>query len=322
MGRKDEDIIKENIVPYLSPSIKEIILKMELQYLNGLEEIRLRSGQPLMVRIGDQDFTLDQMGRIESNLAMGYVVSADDIYRSIASISDNSLYAFEEEMSRGFITIPGGHRVGLAGQIVMRGHEVKTIKDISGLAFRVAREVQGCSSNILPHIYPRDLEPVSTLFISAPRCGKTTILRDVARNLSRGTGKGRGCNVVVIDERSELAGVYRGRAQLDVGPRTDILDACPKAKGMIMAIRSLSPHALITDEIGRREDIEAVRECINAGVAVITSIHARSIEEAEKRPLLRELLMTGAFEILVVLSRRNGPGTVEKIVRWDSKCCG
>jgi stage III sporulation protein AA len=91
---------------------------------------------------------------------------------------------------------------------------------------------------------------------------------------------------------------------------------------MIMAIRSLSPHALITDEIGRREDVEAVRECINAGVAVITSIHARSIEEAEKRPLLRELLMTGAFEILVVLSRRNGPGTVEKIVRWDSKCCG
>ncbi len=319
---KEEDIIKKNIVPYLSPAIKEIILKMKAQYFMGLEEIRLRSGQALLIKVGDKDYTLDEQGKIEENLKRGYVVSAEDIYRSIASISDNSLYAFEEEISRGFITIPGGHRVGLAGQVVMKGHELKTIKDFSGLAFRIAREVQDCSSDILSHIYPRDLEPVSTLFISAPRCGKTTILRDVARNLSLGTARGRGCNVAVIDERSELAGVYRGRAQMDLGPRTDVLDACPKAQGMIMAIRSLSPHVLITDEIGRQEDIDAIQECINAGVAVITSIHARNIEEAQKRPLLRELLATGAFEIMVVLSRRRGPGTVEEIVRWDSLCCG
>jgi stage III sporulation protein AA len=320
MDIKDEDIIKNNIAPYLSFSIKEIILKMKS--IKEVEEIRLRSGQPLLIKIGDKDFTLDKQGKLEENLKRGYVVSTEDIYRSIASISDNSLYAFEEEISRGFITIPGGHRVGLAGQVVMNGHELKTIKDFSGLAFRIAREVQDCSRNIISHIYPRDLEPVSTLLISAPRCGKTTILRDVARNLSLGTARGRGCNVVVIDERSELAGVYRGRAQMDMGPRTDVLDACPKAQGMIMAIRSLSPHVLITDEIGRREDIEAIQECINAGVAVITSIHARSIEEAERRPLLRELLDTGAFEILIVLSRRRGPGTVEEIVRWDSLCCG
>jgi stage III sporulation protein AA len=322
MNLKDEEIIKNNIVPYLSPSIKEIILKMKVQYFKGLEEIRLRSGQPLLIKIGDKDYAVDEQGKIEDNPKHGYVVSAEDIYRSVASISDNSLYAFEEEISRGFITIPGGHRVGLAGQVVMKGHELKTIKDFSGLAFRIAREVQDCSTEIISHIYPRDLEPVSTLFISAPRCGKTTILRDVARNLSQGTARGRGCNVVVIDERSELAGVYRGRAQMDLGPRTDVLDACPKAQGMIMAIRSLSPHALITDEIGRREDIDAIKECSNAGVAVITSIHARNIEEAEKRPLLRELLATGAFEILVVLSRRRGPGTIDKIVRWDSLCCG
>jgi stage III sporulation protein AA len=320
MDIKDEDIIKNNIVPYLSLSIKEIILKMKS--FKEVEEIRLRSGQPLVIKIGDKDFTLDKQGKIEENLKRGYVVSTEDIYRSIASISDNSLYAFEEEISRGFITIPGGHRVGLAGQVVMKGHELKTIKDFSGLAFRIAREVQDCSRDIIAHIYPRDLEPVSTLLISAPRCGKTTILRDVARSLSQGTARGRGCNVVVIDERSELAGFYRGKAQMELGPRTDVLDACPKAQGMIMAIRSLSPHVLITDEIGRREDIEAIQECINAGVAVITSIHARSIEEAKKRPLLKELLDTGAFEIMVVLSRRRGPGTVEEIVRWDSLCCG
>ena len=164
------------------------------------------------------------------------------------------------------------------------------------------------------------MELANTLFISAPRCGKTTILRDVARNLSLGTNRGRGCNVVVIDERSELAGMYRGKAQMDLGPRSDILDSCPKAKGMIMAIRSLSPQVLIADEIGRREDGEAIQECINAGVAVITSVHARNIEEARNKPFLQGLLAAGAFEILVVLSRRCGPGTVEEIVRWDSLC--
>ncbi|MDD4801723.1 MAG: stage III sporulation protein AA [Syntrophomonas sp.] len=322
MGGLNDEAIKNHIVPYLSPVIKEIFLKMHTQYFKGLEEIRLRIGQPLLIKVGDRDYTLNKQGKLEDDLKRAYFVSADDIYRSVAAISDNSLYAFEEEIRRGFITLPGGHRVGLAGRTVMEGHEVKTIKDFSALSFRVAREIQGCSNEVLAHIYPRDLEPVNTLFVSAPRCGKTTILRDVARNLSLGTSRGRGCNVVVIDERSELAGAYRGRAQMNLGPRTDILDGCPKALGMIMAIRSLSPHVLITDEIGRKEDIEAVQECVNAGVAVITSIHARNIEEAQKRPLLRELLATGAFDILVVLSRSSGPGTVEEIVRWDSLCCG
>jgi len=320
MGPEDEEVIKNSIVPYLSPAIKAIIMKMKAACFSGLEEIRLRCGQPLLIKIGDKDYTLDEQGQVGENLKRGYVVNAEDIYRSIASVSDNSLYAFEEEISRGFITLPGGHRVGLAGQIVLSGNEVKTIKEFSGLAFRVAREVKGCSNEIIAHIYPREMELANTLFISAPRCGKTTILRDVARNLSLGTNRGRGCNVVVIDERSELAGMYRGKAQMDLGPRSDILDSCPKAKGMIMAHSFPVSQVLIADEIGRREDGEAIQECINAGVAVITSVHARNIEEARNKPFLQGLLAAGAFEILVVLSRRCGPGTVEEIVRWDSLC--
>ncbi len=318
----DEELIKNNIIPFLSPDLKKVILQLKAECFTGMEEIRLRCGRPLLLKIGDRDYTVNGRGTMDENIDRGYMVSSEDIYRSIASISDNSLYAFEEEISQGFITIPGGHRVGLAGQVVLNGGEVRTIKDFSGIAFRIARELKGCAQDILPYVYPRDLEPINTLFISAPRCGKTTILRDVARSLSLGTKRGRGCNVTVIDERSELAGSYRGKPQMDLGPRTDVLDSCPKARGMIMAVRSLSPHVLIADEIGRREDIDAIQECMNAGVAVVTSIHARNIEEARKRPLLRELLATGAFENLIVLSRRRGPGTVEEVVRWDSICSG
>jgi stage III sporulation protein AA len=322
MTLSDEGIIKKDIMPFLSGRIKETMLKMTPDCFKGMEEIRLRLGQPLALKIGDKDYSLDGCGRMQEDLSRGYIVCPDDVYRSIAAISDNSLYAFEEEISRGFITIPGGHRVGLAGQIVLGGSEIQTIKDFSGIAFRITREVKDCSLSIMPRIYPRDLEPVNTLFISPPRCGKTTILRDVARLLSQGTSRGRGCNVTVVDERSELAGTYQGRAQMDLGPRTDVLDSCPKAKGMIMAIRSLAPHVLITDEIGRYEDIEAIQECVNAGVAVITSVHARNLEEVQKRPVLHELLAAHAFENLIVLSRRCGPGTVEQIVRWDDLCCG
>jgi stage III sporulation protein AA len=322
MAARDEDIVKKEILPFLSLHIKQMMLGMPSECFKGLEEIRLRCGQPLALRIGDRDCSLDEYGRMQDDLGRGYIISSDDIYRSIAAISDNSLYAFEEEISRGFITIPGGHRVGLAGQIVQGSSGIQTIKDFSGIAFRIAREIKGCSQAVMAYIYPHDLEPVNTLFISAPRCGKTTLLRDVARHLSQGTKRGRGCNVTVIDERSELAGTYQGKAQMDLGPRTDVLDSCPKAKGMIMAIRSLAPHVLITDEIGRLEDIEAIQACVNAGVAVITSVHARNLDEVQKRPVLRELLAAHAFENLIVLSRRYGPGTIEQVVRWDELCCG
>ena len=143
------------------------------------------------------------------------------------------------------------------------------------------------------------------------------MLRDLARQLSNGAGKCPAHNVVIIDERSELAGSYKGMPQLDVGVRTDVLDSCPKALGMIMAIRSLSPQIIITDEIGRNEDIEAINECINAGVKVISSIHALNVFELKSRPLINKLMQNGSFQRIVFLSRRQGPGTIEDIVRWD-----
>jgi stage III sporulation protein AA len=309
-------LLTNEIAAYLAPNIRKLLLGVDARLLGNLEEIRLRCHRPLVLRVGDKDYSVDQYGRVLTDLRQGYVVSREDLYRSIASISDNSLYAFEEEIRRGFITIPGGHRVGLAGQVVVAGQEVRTMKNFSGLCFRVAREVPDCALGLLNQVAPRGI-PVNTLIVSPPRCGKTTMLRDLARLLSDGTRSVPAHNVVVVDERSEIAGCFQGIPQLNVGVRTDVLDACPKAVGMMMAIRSLSPQIIITDEVGRSEDIEAINECLHAGIAIMTSIHARNIEELRARPLIRNLLDQGAFRRGIILSRQPRPGRIEEVIRWD-----
>ncbi|MGI5911726.1 MAG: stage III sporulation protein AA [Syntrophomonadaceae bacterium] len=312
-----KELFRREILPYFTSAVKELLLNLGEDSCQQLEEIRLRCGQPLLLKLGDRDFTLDRQARLTEEITLGYRVVEDDLYRTIASISDNSLYAFEEEIRRGFITVTGGHRVGLAGQVVLQGESIKTIKDFSSLCFRIARQVKDCALPLLPRIRgAKGCVIENALIISPPRCGKTTILRDLARLLSQGSKWLPPYNVSVVDERSELAGCFQGIPQLDVGPRTDVLDACPKAKGMVMALRSLSPQVIITDEIGRKEDVEAIQECVNAGIAVISSVHASTIDELHKRPIMQELLASNSFKMAVILSRVNGPGHINEIIRW------
>lgn len=312
----DGQALKQAVTPYFAGVLHEGLSRLKAEVYQEMEEIRLRAAQPLLLKIGESEWGLTSRGELTKKLPEAINASREDLYRTIASISDNSLYALEEEIRRGFITIPGGHRVGLAGQVIVQAAGIKGIKEFSSICFRLAREKKGCARTILPHIMSTGTI-VNTLIISPPRCGKTTILRDIARSISLGSPAFPPHNIAIIDERSEIAGTHRGLAQLDVGLRSDVLDACPKAWGMMMAIRSLSPQVLIADEIGRKEDVEALQECVNAGVAVICSIHARNPEELSKRPLIKKLLSQGAFRLGVVLSRRNGPGTVEEIIRWD-----
>lgn len=315
--KKDAQVIKKEILPYLSPGIARLFMGQDDKFFEGLEEIRLRIKSPLCLKIGDKDYTISRRGEITARFDDAYLVDGEDIYRSIASISDNSLYAFEEDIKRGFITIPGGHRVGLAGQVVYKEGSICVLKNFSSICFRVAREIKGCAEGLLPHLVDRTGRVLNTLIISPPRCGKTTVLRDLARMISDGINLSFPHNVVVVDERSEIAGCYQGVPQLDVGIRTDVLDGCPKALGIMMAVRSLAPQVVVTDEIGREEDIASIYECINAGVAVITTVHARNVEELERRILFKELLRSGSFGRGVVLSRRKGPGTIETVYRWD-----
>jgi stage III sporulation protein AA len=313
-----QDLLRKEVLPYFPPPIKELLANLGEDRCSQLEEIRLRCGQPLQLKIGERDYTVDSRGQLQEEMAAGYRVGEEDIYRTVSSISDNSLYAFDEDIKRGFITVAGGHRVGLAGQVVLQGEMVKTIKDFSSLCFRIARQVKDCALPLLPYIYSDNgHSTVNTLIISPPRCGKTTILRDLARLLANNHKRQPARNVVIVDERSELAGCYRGIPQLDIGPRTDVLDSCPKAQGMVMALRSLSPQVIITDEIGRPEDVLAVQECVNAGVAVISSVHAGCVDELQKRPIMMDLLASRAFKLGVVLSRTKGPGSIKDIVRWN-----
>ncbi len=310
--------VRREIFPYFPSKIRELFGRLGDEYCSNLEEIRLRCGRPVVIKSAEWEMTLDPEGKVRANLGQGYKASEDEIYRTIAAISDNSIYAFEEDIKRGFITIPGGHRVGLAGQVVYQGDSVRLIKDFSSICFRIAREVKGSARTLFDLIWPHGGHPQNSLLISPPRCGKTTVLRDIARLISDGDDRRNGCNIVVVDERSELAGSYRGIPQLDVGSRTDVLDSCPKHIGMNMALRALSPQVIITDELGSKADVEAVRECINAGVKVVSSIHASNLEELQKRPFVRELLSSNSFDTAFVLSRRKGPGTLEKIIRMDA----
>lgn len=303
--------IQNQIIPYLAPKIRGSIANLSAAQLEQLEEIRLRLGKPLSLHMMKSEMFLGETGKLSRLAQEGYLVTEDDIVRTLAAVSGNSVYALEEELRRGFITIRGGHRIGLAGKTILEGGQIKSMKDFSGLAVRVARELPGCGNVLLDQIMADRRIPYNTLIISPPRCGKTTLLRDLARQL------GNELNVAVIDERSELAGCFRGEPQLDVGAKSDVLEGCPKALGIGMAIRALAPEVLITDEIGRYEDVEAVEECLNAGVKIISTAHAKDIEDLKRRPVMQEIFKQQSFEIIVILSRRKGPGTIEKLIRLD-----
>ncbi len=310
--------MKNQVIHFLSPKIKQLLLNCEATELMGLEELRIRAYKPLVLIINDNLLVLGENGKISNSFESAYIVTADDVIRTLAAISDNSYYAFEEDIKRGYITISGGHRVGLAGQVVIdeRG-QVLTMKNINSLCFRIAKEVQGCSKAIIPYIYKENKSINNTLIISPPRCGKTTILRDLARIIANGSSGKKAMNVAIIDERSELAGSYNGQPQLDIGIHADVLDSCPKASGMMMALRSLAPQIIVTDEIGSNADVAAIFECLNAGVSVISTIHAGSFEEVYNRAVLKPLLSVNAFRVGILLSRRNGPGSIEEVKRWD-----
>ncbi|NLA26175.1 MAG: stage III sporulation protein AA [Firmicutes bacterium] len=282
---------------------------------SDLEEIRLRLGRPLALRGRRGDCFLGESGEAAS-AAEAYRPQRSDLERALQLISSSSLYAFAEELRSGYITIPGGHRVGLCGQAVVEGGRVVRLKHITGLNYRVARQIRGVARPYIRFFLDERRRRVChTLLVAPPRGGKTTFLRDLARCLSSGARESglAGFNVAVVDERSEIAGSFQGMPQLDVGERTDVLDACPKAEGMMLLLRSMGPEIIVTDEIGRPEDAAAIEEVIHAGVSVVATAHGSSLEELRARPALRRLLDEAVFEKALLLGCSRGPGTVEQL---------
>lgn len=267
-----------------------------------IQEIRIKVGKPII------------LNSFKGERILKYAVTAEDIKQILVKISNYSLYAYEEEIKQGYITIKGGHRIGIAGECVIVDGVIRTIKNISSLNIRICREVIGSSNEVMKYIV-KDNRIYNTLIVSPPKCGKTTILRDIARNVSSGMNliNLSGKKVSIIDERSEIAACFNGVPQMDVGVRTDVLDNCLKREGMLMAIRSLSPEVLICDEIGTRGDIEALLMAFNSGVNVVVTLHGFSIDDIYKRKVFKELLDNSILDRIVILSNRNGVGTIENM---------
>jgi len=300
----------------LAPRVAALIQAAALHLPAPLEEIRLREDRPLhLVYSGGDSFVATCDGELTPDPSRAATATHDDLLRTFQLMAQGSVYAWEDEIRGGFLTLQGGHRVGLAGRAVTDGGRIKTLKHVSSLNIRIAREILGCATGLLPRLVGSG-RLVSTLLISPPQAGKTTMLRDLVRQVSRGAPMAglRGCKVGLVDERSEVAGCCAGVPQRDVGPRTDVLDACPKAEGLMLLIRSLSPAVVAVDEIGRPADAEAVMEALHAGVAVLATAHGHSLEDVARRPALAELIRAGAFGRAVILGRSRGPGTVEQVM--------
>jgi stage III sporulation protein AA len=274
----------ETVISLLPKQIQEQLRRLPKALADRSEEIRIRIGRPLEVIIA---------GRAEF---LPYIVEPDVAGQLLSHLSRFSLYTLEEELQRGYITVSGGHRVGLAGKVILDKGSVKAIRDISSFNIRIARQKIGSADKFMPFLFTNEYH--HTLIIGAPQTGKTTLLRDIARFISTGSedGKISARKVGIVDERSEIAGCVNGVPQLKFGPRIDVLDGCPKAEGMMMMIRSMSPDVLVVDEIGRHEDSAAVLEAVNAGIKLIITVHGRTLEEIKKRPNLSDLFRQNIFE--------------------------
>lgn len=283
----------DNILRLFPSKMKQALKTYTNNNWIHLEEIRLRLNKPIELNFSDDVRWLN-----------GIIFTETDRVFVINQLSEFSLYRLTDELREGYITINGGHRVGIAGEVTTENGALKHIQHITFLNIRLAKDIHTLAHRFIHHLYEHPTY-VNTLIIGAPQTGKTTLLRDIARLISSGMDEVQAKKVSVIDERSEIAAAKEGIPQYDLGKRTDVMDACPKVSGMMMMIRSMSPEILIVDEIGGEEDVSALMEAVLSGVTVICSVHSSSVREAKRRPSLRSLFNDQLFKRFVILSKRH-----------------
>lgn len=284
--------MSKGILIYFS---KKISQELELYLNEQLEEIRLRANKPIILKYDTYETKLK------------YITKTEDLLETLQNICENSIYAYQKEICEGFVTVKKGHRVGIAGNVVMEDGKVKNIKYISSLNFRIAKEVCDCSNKVLKYILDIDNNNIyNTLIVSPPGGGKTTLLRDLIKNISNGIEEinFKGLNVGLVDERGELAAMYKGIPQNDIGLRTDVLDNIPKAMGMKLLIRSMGPQVISADEIGTYEDMKAIDYAICSGIKGVFTAHGNSLEQILLNPILSELLNKYIFEKIIILNKK------------------
>ncbi|MCD9021334.1 stage III sporulation protein AA [Cohnella sp. NL03-T5] len=294
-------------------SLRHVLEQLPAFVMESLEEIRIRENRPLEISYGSRFSFVREDGTLTDEFRAAYVPSKEQCRALLERVTNHSVYAVEEELRRGYVTVPGGHRIGLAGRTVLDKGLVSHLRDIAGFNVRMARARIGFGAQVLPGLLDFKSRTIRhTLIVSPPQQGKTTLIRDIARCISSGEWCHPGAldwgsrKVGIVDERSEIAASERGVPTFDLGPRCDVLDACPKAEGIMMMLRSLSPEVIVVDEIGRPEDAEALNEAIHAGVRVLATAHASDLSDVFARPVLAKLAADGVFGNYVLLSRVGG----------------
>lgn len=250
-----------------------------------------------------------------TEIFLNYIITLADILEILVKLSKNSLYAIQNDINNGFVVIKGGHRIGICGEVVIQDGNIKNIRNINSMNIRVSRQLIGCADKVMNHIIVKGILK-NTLIVSPPACGKTTLLRDIIRQVSNGvkllgfSGK----NVGLVDERGEIASSCNGISNLDVGIRTDVMSNCPKHIGMEMMVRSMGISVIATDEIGSKKDIEAIKYAALSGVKLIFTMHGKNLEDITRKIGVKEFVDEGLFERVIILSSNNGiPGKIERI---------
>ena len=282
---------------------------------NTIEEIRIRVDRPVILKYpeGKEDI-------------LDHIVTQNEILNILQSLCNNSIYSYQSQICDGYITLQGGHRVGITGNVAMKDGKITNVNYVSSLNFRIAREIIGASDDILKEVVTRksnissqnnyrnsnidnndisNLEINNTLIVSRPGCGKTTVLRDLVRNISN-----KGFTVSLIDERGEIASMYKGIPQNDIGLRTDVMDNVTKSLGMKIAVRTMAPQVIVADEIGTEGDLEAINYGICSGVKGIFTAHGSDISELRQNETLNKLYEEKLFKRIIFLENRGKMGKV------------
>lgn len=313
---------KEEILRIFPDNMRERLEK-PLERADKLEEIRLGIGRPVRFLTSSEELFLSYRGGFGKSIQDAWFITEREMEEIIKNVCRYSMYAFENEIRQGFLTIAGGHRIGLAGQVVLNEDgSIRNMAHIRFLNIRISHQIVGAADGIMEFLY-EGKRFCNTLLVSPPGGGKTTLLRDIVRQVSAGNSYGTGRQVGVVDERSEIAGSFMGIPQNDVGMRTDVLDGCPKRQGMMLLMRSMSPAVVAVDEIGGYEDMKAVYQVLQCGSSVLATMHGNSMEDVERHMNAGILEQNGGqvlyrpediFERYVFLERKRGNCRVKEIL--------
>lgn len=302
----DQAAWKKDILPLMPERVRTAIERVETQF--PLNEIRLRLGCPIQLVYKD----FDRLLYAPNGRGM---LDEDECQRLLLGICEQSVYAWTDEMKNGFVTLAGGYRVGLGGRMVQSDERTERFSEVNYFNFRIVREVKNCSASLLPMIKDERGKLLSTLIISPPGLGKTTLLRDIIRAVSSGQGL-KAQKVSIADERFEVAGCVRGRPQFDIGPRSDIVSGTRKALAMRKMLASLSPEVIATDELQHKSDVEAALEAQSSGVTILSTAHGRDIIDVNKRPSMAQLLRERVFNRYVELKEI---GSIHRVCNEDGE---